>query len=239
MHAPNQPLRVIAILLGLLITQSLVGVRPAAAVLVPSAPFEGSAVTLDTTTGLHWLTLTATLGESYDDVVAGAGGFTSAGWRHATLSEICALFEAYLVPVYPPEPCPGTFTSFPTIVTSSSMIELLGHLGVTNFSDPSLNASGSIGVAQSGGGPVSGVLVLTSVAGPFYAASSMPVEPDTQDPTLGHFLVADEPPGQVPVPVLGTGGSVMLAGLLAAAGGALRPSGGAPRNGASSHRLSS
>jgi hypothetical protein len=45
--------------------------------------------TTDTVTGLDWLDLTATRGESFDNIVAQMGpGGTYAGWRHATREEV-------------------------------------------------------------------------------------------------------------------------------------------------------
>lgn len=50
-------------------------------------------VTRDTASGLDWLELTLTTSASFEDVAAGAGGWTSAGWRHATAAELCGLVE--------------------------------------------------------------------------------------------------------------------------------------------------
>ncbi len=48
----------------------------------------------DTDSGLDWLDVTSTLGLSYDDIVGGAGGWVTAGWRHATSEELCVLWNA-------------------------------------------------------------------------------------------------------------------------------------------------
>ena len=49
--------------------------------------------TLDTATGLEWLDLTLTTGQSYNNIVVdGFGGYTADGWVHATLGQLCGLF---------------------------------------------------------------------------------------------------------------------------------------------------
>jgi len=48
--------------------------------------------TTDTGTGLEWLDLTKTGGQSYGSVTLGFGGYVSAGWRYATGTEVAQLF---------------------------------------------------------------------------------------------------------------------------------------------------
>ena len=49
--------------------------------------------TIDTSTNMEWLDLTKTLGQSYNSVAAGFGGFTTIeGYRFATQSEVSTLF---------------------------------------------------------------------------------------------------------------------------------------------------
>ncbi|MDD2734275.1 MAG: PEP-CTERM sorting domain-containing protein [Desulfuromonadaceae bacterium] len=50
-------------------------------------------LTHDSSTGLSWLDLTATTGISYNDVLAGSGGYTTTlGFRYATAHEVGQLF---------------------------------------------------------------------------------------------------------------------------------------------------
>lgn len=49
-------------------------------------------ITRDTSTGLDWLDLTATLGKSYNEVDAGFGGFIDQGFSFATESQVRALY---------------------------------------------------------------------------------------------------------------------------------------------------
>ena len=106
------------------------------------APGDGL-VTRDTATGLDWLDLTETTFLSYADVLAGAGGPTAAGWRHATGDEVCAFFANELEPA----PCPnGMITVF------SQLTQIVSLVGVTWFVDegPGLFASYAIGAYDDG-----------------------------------------------------------------------------------------
>ena len=48
-------------------------------------------ITQDTDSGLEWLDLTETVGISYNDIIAGEGGYTGLGFQHATGDQISAL----------------------------------------------------------------------------------------------------------------------------------------------------
>ncbi|MDQ7250623.1 hypothetical protein [Dongia sedimenti] len=48
--------------------------------------------TLDSNTGLEWLDITLTQGQSYNAVAAGYGGYTTSGWRFATITDLYQLF---------------------------------------------------------------------------------------------------------------------------------------------------
>ena len=48
--------------------------------------------TIDTSTGLEWLDLTLTTGQSWNAVVGGFGGYVNDGFRHANTQELCSLF---------------------------------------------------------------------------------------------------------------------------------------------------
>jgi hypothetical protein len=50
--------------------------------------------TVDTATNLEWLDVTATLGESYNSVIGGFGGYIANGYSVATYSQLCVLFGA-------------------------------------------------------------------------------------------------------------------------------------------------
>ena len=76
-------------LIGGLVGLAMIGMAgPANAVLI-----DNGMTTIDTDTGLEWLDLTETLGQSYNSVAAGFGGFTTTdGFRYATQFEVSTLF---------------------------------------------------------------------------------------------------------------------------------------------------
>ena len=76
--------------LRVLLLASMAGLlpSPASAILI-----DQGITTLDTATGLQWLDLTATAGQSYNSVAAGFGGFTTTqGFQFATESQVATLF---------------------------------------------------------------------------------------------------------------------------------------------------
>lgn len=68
---------------------------PAQATLLSADLFETNdgLLTIDTETGLEWLDITATRGQSYDSVASGYGGFMSLGFRFAVVSEVSELYS--------------------------------------------------------------------------------------------------------------------------------------------------
>lgn len=78
-------------LAALLVTMPI----PCRAALIPSdlsAPND-QLVTIDSVTGLEWLDVTATQGQSYNSVAAGFGGFIQLGFRYATIGEVSTLYS--------------------------------------------------------------------------------------------------------------------------------------------------
>lgn len=61
-------------------------------------------ITHDTVSHLEWLDLTETLGLSYEDIAAGAGGFLADGWSFATTADVCGL----LAHGFAPSPAPAS-----------------------------------------------------------------------------------------------------------------------------------
>ena len=47
---------------------------------------------IDTATGLEWLDVPLTQGQSFISILGGFGGFAAQGYVHATLSQLCSLF---------------------------------------------------------------------------------------------------------------------------------------------------
>lgn len=86
--------------------------------------------TLDTGTNLEWLNPTLTLGLAYSAVLAGEGGWTTSGWRTATVGEFVTLTGEYIGP--PALNVPGYFE------TAKSVVLALG--ADVTLNDPQPNA---------------------------------------------------------------------------------------------------
>ena len=145
-------------------------------------------VTRDTETRLDWLDLTESTNLSFDQVEAGAGGFISDGWRHATGAEVCALFASV---GGEPSPCPGNRLPFIPCCALVNLIDLLGFtlsmfnqfsaLGLYDDGDPS--APGGVGFAEASHTFGNGVTEVQDDQRPSDLAS----------PTEGNFLVRPSP----------------------------------------------
>ena len=81
-------------------------------------------VTRDTVTGLDWLDVTETTGVSFNSAVTFATTSFGAGWRHATGSELCVLFQNHGLSSAP-APCPGGFGPFAS--GRDPLIDLFGQ----------------------------------------------------------------------------------------------------------------
>lgn len=207
-------------MLGLAVLAVIVGWgRVADAALVPVGhPIPSIAVvTLDSDTGSYWLDLTETTGLSYADIEAGAGGLAAAGWRHATIDEVCDLFERYLVPAFPPAmSCPLIGVDPPTAATSASVATFLQFLGNTGFDDGI--GAGTAGFAAGAVPPDLGA-VMQSVPAYYAGTFATGYTPTSVDPTIDHYMVRATDP--FAVPGLQVWGMVAAAALLAACGAML------------------
>jgi hypothetical protein len=163
------------------------------------------AVTRDPATGLDWLDLTQSLGLSYDDVENGVGNDLAAqGWRHATASEVCALFATYALA---PEPCgvDNRTASQPSTGAVESLIDLLGDtgsvIGVSSTPPYDPVVTGSVGLLDDGDGTQAvgeGSLGHNLLNGDEETSVFVNwITAITVNPTTGHFLVrpAPEPAG--------------------------------------------
>lgn len=169
-------------------------------------------VTRDTATGLDWLDLTATgsivsgplrfEAPSYDDIVAGAGGWTAAGWTYATAGQVCQLFAN----AKPLAPCPGGQALF-TAVDLADLQDLMGLLGITDvFQLDGSGTSGVYGVPDS----VSGLVGVGELSTATLEQTGVAGVQDELFPTdlalvnRGHFLVRAVPePGTLGLLLVG------------------------------------
>lgn len=76
---------------------------------------------LDDVTGFIYLKTEFTTGLTFDDIVAGAGGWVNDGWAIANTEETCALIENA-----GPVTCPGQSAGTPPDFDTSEIVDLLG-----------------------------------------------------------------------------------------------------------------
>src|SRR5262245_58066157 len=86
-------------------------------------------VSRDAARGIDWLDLTLTQGLSIDDVLQGAGGWTSQGWRLAVISEICGLAGEVMAPGS--VACPTPFSSA-SIAYDDRAVDTIHLFGITS-----------------------------------------------------------------------------------------------------------
>lgn len=153
-------------------------------------------ITLDTNTGLRWLETTLTLGQSYDDVAAGAGGWVADGWRHATTTEVCDLFQTYGGIPFPS--CPGSVSQGGLLIPTA----LMGYLGyVVVVYDADLGGYENHSFFDDGPGSTAGIAEIlylvqcySTPCGPLdfslHVGSVLPSQV-TQPANVGNLLVRD------------------------------------------------
>jgi hypothetical protein len=143
-------------------------------------------ITLDTDTNLKWLDLTATLNLSYDDIIAGAGGFIAAGFGYATTPQVETLWTNAGV----------VDTSGAMIVGNRAAVDLLlGLMGCTS----SCGSGNDVAQGQAEFNPAQVELngpFLQLGGGGLARADIDPGFTQTRDfasPTLGNYLVRPAP----------------------------------------------
>ncbi len=174
-----------------------------------AALIDNGDTTIDTASGLEWLDLTLTQGQSYNSIVGGFGGYASAGFVHATTAQLCSLFQS-LGDVW--AGCESANDTFSAIsgATFSTLHDLLGEtwpaLNTTPglFDGGQLSGSNILGLGCITGGPTD---VCVNSSGTFphvYHRDSNFTLSYTND-FVGHFLVRQ---AAIPEP-----GSLALIGL--------------------------
>ncbi len=137
-----------------------------------SAPAQATLIdhgltTEDDATGLEWLDLTQTVGQSYNSVLAGYGGYTTSGWSPAAGAQICLLFSTYGA-AFPACDTPP-FQVVP--VADATALALVGLFGDT-FSGAEVAASGMYKSSFDAAGWVSEACIDTTLAGCFFAGTA-------------------------------------------------------------------
>jgi hypothetical protein len=97
----------------------------------------------DTVTGLSWLDLTLTQGQSVSEVSNGV--FVNEGWRYATLGEVSGLFERYIAP-------PSIYSGY---TGYNEAVQMIRQMGVTTSWT---NSEGVYFVPASGAYGVDGIM---------------------------------------------------------------------------------
>jgi hypothetical protein len=103
---------------------------------------DNGSTTVDTATNLEWLDVTATLGESYNSVIGGFGGYIADGYSVATTSQLCVLFGALGDSI---ANCPDAGVD---ILAAANVAEFLYKFGDTTVSQPGY--AGTVGWYDSG-----------------------------------------------------------------------------------------
>jgi hypothetical protein len=99
-----------------------------------SAPGDGL-LTYDSSTGLEWLNVTLTLNYSYNDVMAGSGGYTTIlGFRYATANDLIQLFNDVGI-----SPSNGSYDPFGFQQVNTLMYQFLG-LTSANYNSRAISA---------------------------------------------------------------------------------------------------
>ena len=199
------------------------------AVLVETDLFEAGdgLVTRDTDSSLDWLDATATLDPSacpptcpglypsFNEILGAAGGWAAAGWRHATLTEVCDLFITEGIASAVCDTIISVDSTVPADIARVVNLEAL--LGVTSGGGPGDSQANTDGLFDDDGGSIAdfaGVAGLRVKIPPNEVrirtfSDDTPVD-ETSD-AVGHMLVR-----AVPVPTreaLGLSALVAVAAL--------------------------
>ncbi len=184
-------LAAVSALLGAGLTMGLAA-APASAT---SILMNQGSTTLDPATGLEWLDLTLTAGQSYDAVAAGYGGYTTGGWKYATRDQVAQLFtDAGGSGVYPEDAATaGNNTTFDAALALSLLLgatfntddsagfEFAGKGLISDAPDPTAHFYAEfVGVLIYDSNIFVGNLNTSSLSGPLN---------NLRDSTIGSFLV--------------------------------------------------
>lgn len=160
-----------------------------------AALIDNGGSTTDTATGLTWLDLTYTVGQSPDSILAGFGGYVGSGWTVASMSQVCGLFGSL------GDATPGCGVSTAagplSYVNAEALVSLLGDTSFTFSSAGWFDNSGS---SSSTTGVGLGCITILS-----YECAGQPnswvVVPDLDwDSGLGHYSTGTFLVRSVPLP---------------------------------------
>jgi hypothetical protein len=121
---------------------------------------DNGSTTVDTATNLEWLDVTATLGESYNSVIGGFGGYIADGYSVATTSQLCVLFGALGDSI---ANCPDAGVD---ILAAANVAEFIYKFGDTTVSQPGY--AGTFGWYDSGYTLVHGTVGMGCIEGSIF-----------------------------------------------------------------------
>jgi hypothetical protein len=155
--------------------------------------FGANSLTIDTSSGLGWLNLTASAGLSYNQVLADTqpGGIFY-GFRFATAQEVLNLYSS------------AGFSTGNYPSATSPILLFLSMIGATSSQDGNPETFGISGTALEGFQIVSGVDFFYNSGVPMYDVTGVPGStlaygPGTAYPTVGSWLVQDVPETADPI----------------------------------------
>lgn len=177
------------ITLAVIISLFLTGLPAMANLIQATDPsFGPNSLTIDTSTGLGWLDLTASAGLSYQQVLADTqpGGIYS-GFRFATAQEVLTLYTSAGIP--------GT-GEYPA--STPSILSLISLVGATSFQDGNPQTFGISGTSDSGLQVVPGLDFLYVNGVPMYDVTGVPGQGldyglGYGNPAVGSWLVTNVP----------------------------------------------
>ena len=189
-------------LIGLVTSLMLFGAMPSQA--VPLVDLGNN--TYDPNTGLLWLDVTFTGGNSYNNVINLMGtGQPLYGYRYATAAEVSTLFTDAGITSSRFGPPDGETPFFQTLISL---------LGATDTSSPNIIYTfGIIGNLASSGNQQEALLYLSSVPGheaQYAIAGGYSINQDYAFSNVGSFLVATPLPAALPLFATGLGGLGLL-----------------------------
>ena len=178
--------------LAALVSLLLTGLPAKANLIEANDPRFGlNSLTVDTTTGLAWLDLTASAGLSYQQVLADTqpGGIFS-GFRFAKAPEVLTLYASAGIPG------PGNYPG--SVPGDQAILNLISLVGATSFQDGNPETLGISGTSETFGRVVPGLDFLYVSGVPTYAVTGVPGQTlvygeTTSFPTVGSWLVSPVP----------------------------------------------
>jgi hypothetical protein len=147
----------------------------------------------DTITGLEWLNLRLTSSISYNDVVAGYGGWTSSGWSVATVFQVNNLVTTYVGPQVFSNPTDDGHVGYSYFYNAKYVALALGN----NFGQPDQSLFSAFGFFGDGGLYGAEIEAVPGNQPPLgeWAYNLIDAHPDQPYYQIGTFLVRQGPIG--------------------------------------------